>query len=130
MANIKVIGDAVVITSAMTLEALRTIAKYRPSALVLKGGEDGKEPIFAIGVGSTGSINCNGATFASESHDDAKLATITMFVRGVTGDVREAVAEQYGTAIINLNKLEATLPAVLDEINAEKATVLSNITVG
>ena len=31
--------------------------------------------------------------------------------------------------IINLNKLEEKLPAVLEEIAAEKATVMSNITV-
>ena len=45
------------------------------------------------------------------------------------GDIKEWVADRIGTAIINLNKLEEKLPAVLEEIAAEKAEVMSNITV-
>lgn len=129
MAKIVIAGEAVVITSAMKLEDLRTIAKYRPEALVLKGGEDGKEPIFAVTVTPRGGgdINQYGASFATESHDEAKLATITMVGLPTDGDVREAVAERVGNAIINLNKLEETLPGVLAEIAAEKQAVLSNI---
>ena len=44
MAKIVIAGDAVVVTSAMKLEDIKTIEKYRPKELVLKGGEDGKEP--------------------------------------------------------------------------------------
>ena len=47
----------------------------------------------------------------------------------MTGDVKDWVADRLGAAIISLNKLEEKLPAVLDEIAAEKANVLSNITV-
>lgn len=131
MAKIVIAGEAVVITSSMKLEDLRTIAKYRPEALVLKGGEDGKESVFAIGVARSGAgeISKYGAAFATESHDDEKLATITLVNNCADGDVREAVAESVGTAIINLNKLEETLPAVLAEIAAEKEAVLSHITV-
>ena len=41
MAKIVIAGDAVVVTSAMKLEDIKTIEKYRPKELVLKGGEDG-----------------------------------------------------------------------------------------
>ena len=115
MAKIVIAGDAVVVTSAMKLEDIKTIEKYRPKELVLKGGEDGKEPIF--GVGTThcaGSINAVGASFGSETRDDDKLACITLFLDGVTGDVKDWVADRLGAAIINLNKLEEKLPAVLD----------------
>ena len=47
MAKITIAGDAAVVTSAMKLEDIKTIEKYRPKELVLKGGEDGKEPIFS-----------------------------------------------------------------------------------
>lgn len=130
MAKIVIAGEAVVITSAMKLEDLETIKKYRPKALTLMGGEDGKEPVFAIDVTSgNGNITKFGAAFNSASHDDAKLATITMTACGATGDIKEWVADQLGCAIINLNKLEATLPDVLKSIAAEKTAVLSNITV-
>ena len=99
--------------------------------LVLKGGEDGKEPIFAIGVTEgCGNINEVGASFGRETHDEEKLASITMCTGvGTTGDIKEWVADRIGGAIINLNKLEEKLPAVLEEIEAEKAEVMSNITV-
>lgn len=130
MAKIVIAGDAIVVTSALKLEDIRTIEKYRPKELVLKGGEDGKEPIFAVGTtAGAGNINAVGASFGRESHDDQKLATITMCTNGVTGDVKEWVADHIGGAIISLNKLEDKLPAVLEEIAAEKAAVLSNITV-
>ena len=130
MAKIVIAGEAVVVTSAIKLEDLRKVAKYRPEALVLKGGEDGKEPIFRIGVCSgTGKINKYGAEFGAETHDDAKLATITLVTDALEGDIREAVAEAIGASILNLNKLEETIPAVLAEIDAEKAAILGNITV-
>lgn len=130
MSKVVIAGEAVVVTSAMKLEELETIKKYRPNALVLMGGEDGKEPVFAIDVTSgAGSINTYGASFNAVSHDDQKLATITMVANGVKGDVREWVADQIGGAIINLNKLEETLPGVLAEIQAEKDTVMANISI-
>lgn len=130
MAKIVIAGEAVVVTSAIKLEDLRKVAKYRPDALVLKGGEDGKEPIFRIGVCSgTGKINKYGAEFGAETHDDAKLATITLVTGALEGDIREAVAEAIGASILNLNKLEETIPTVLAEIDAEKAAILGNITI-
>ena len=130
MAKIVIAGQAVVITSALKLADLRKVAKYRPEALTLEGGEDGKEPIFRIGAtNGSGKINTYGAEFADETHDDEKLATITMIIDGFAGDVRESVAEAIGTSILNLNKIEETIPAVIAEIDAEKAAILNNITV-
>jgi predicted butyrate kinase (DUF1464 family) len=130
MAKITIAGDAVITTSSLSLEELKLVAKLRPQALRLMGGENNKEVVFAIGVAKgNGSINQYGASFAGETHDDAKLATITMIAEGVTGDVKEWAADRIGAAIININKIEANLPDVLAEIRTEKAAVLSNITV-
>lgn len=131
MARITVAGESVVVTSAITLENYRMIAKYRPAKLVLKGGDDGKEPIFAVGIATNprGSINKVGAEFGSEAHDGTGRATITFDLPQTDGDVKEAVAEKVGAAIIYLNKLEETLPDVVNEIAAEKAAVLENISV-
>ena len=130
MARITIAGDAVVVTSALTLEDVKTVEKYRPKELVLKGGEDGKEPIFAIGTTTgSGSINEYGASFGTETRDEAKLACITLFLDGATSDVKEWVADHLGAAIINLNRMEEKLPAVLAEIADEKAEVMRNITI-
>ena len=130
MANIIIAGDAVVVKSTLTLDDIRTVATYRPKALVLKGGEDGKEPVFAIGVtNGEGSINSVGASFGRESHDDKKNAIITLSAQDATGDITDWVADRLGAALVNLSKLEATIPDVLNEIAAEKAAIKSSITV-
>lgn len=130
MAKIVIAGDAVVITSALKLEDVKTIEKYRPDELILKGGEDGKEPIFAIGTTeNSGDINEFGAAFGSATRDDGAYACITMIANGVAGDVKEWVADRIGRALINLNKLEEKLPAVLAEIAGEKKTVMDNISI-
>lgn len=129
MAKIIIAGDAVVVTSALKLEEIRKVEKYRPKALYLMGGEDGKEPIFRVGTSKKGSIGEYGIEFASATHDDEKLASITVGAPVAAGDIKDAVAEFYGPIIMNLNKVEAAIPAVLDEIDAEKAAVLENIQV-
>lgn len=130
MSKFKVAGDAVVITSSMKLGDLKTIEKYRPDALILKGGADNKEPIFAITTkGRYGHINSNGATFVSESHDDEKLATITMCVEDFEGDIKEFIADTLGLAKTRLDNLEETLPAVLSAIVEERTAIMDSIEV-
>ena len=66
MAKITIAGDAVVITSAMKLEDIKTIEKYRAKALQLMGGENNKEVIFAMGTTrGTGSISKYGASLSA-----------------------------------------------------------------
>lgn len=130
MAKIVIAGDAVVITSALKLEDLRTVAKYRPKSLILMGGEDGKEPIFRVAVShGAGDINQYGIEFGRETRDDAKLATLTMVTTGIGEDIKEFIVDKIGGALVKLNKLEEILPAVIDEINTEKAAVLESITI-
>ena len=129
MAKIVIAGDAVVVKSTLNLEDIKTIAKYQPKALTLMGGEDGKEPIFAVGVSTdAGDITVHGASFGRA--DGEGKATITMVTPGVpTEKAKEWVADKLGAAITNLNALEAKLPSVLEGIAAQRATVMENITV-
>lgn len=128
MAKITVVGEAVVVTSEMTLEDIKTVEKYRPNSLVLMGGEDNKEPVFAVGTTKgIGEINAFGASFGCETHEEPHKACITMLLGDVRGDVKDWVADKFGLAIMNLNKVEAMIPSVLEEIAEEKAAILENI---
>lgn len=130
MAKVVIAGEAVVITSALKLEDIKMVEKYRPKELVLMGGEDGKEPIFAIGTTTgSGNINSVGASFGAATRDDAKLACITLILNNVTDDVKEVVADKLGSAITNLKKLETRIPGVLEEIKAEKAAIMGDISI-
>ena len=127
MAKITIVGETVVVTSNIKLDDYKTTAKYRPHRLMLKG-EDG-EPVFAVGLTGNpkGSINNVGAEFGAQSHDGTGRATITFDLPCGDGDVKERVAEKIGAAIIYLNKLEETIPEVVEEIAAEKIAVIESI---
>lgn len=129
MAKTRIIGDAIVITSTLKLKDIKNVKEHRPNACSLWGGEDGKEELFRISAGETGSISNMGIVFGAASRDEGKFAEMTIVAPEMGTDPKEYVAEHYGVALANLNKLEQQLPAVIAEIAAEKAAVMAGITV-
>ena len=131
MAKITIAGDSIVITSSKTLDAIKDLEKYRPKALRLyECDEDGnKSEVFRVASGTTGIINGNGAVFASVTHDDQKLASITMPIPAGTVNAVDYAAEKIGKAITLLSKVEAQFDEALAEVAAEKAAVRECITV-
>lgn len=133
MAKINLAGDSIVITSAVKTEDIQTIEKYNPAALTLKEkNEDGKlEEVFRVGTGK-GGINKYGVTFCGTSRDGNGLATLTIPFAGSTDPdtAKDQIADTYGVAIANLNKVEAAIPAALAEIKKAKKAVVDAITVG
>lgn len=130
MAKVIIAGDAVVVKSAIKYEDLKAVKKYRPEKLTLRGGEDGKEPIFTVFVRTdgNGSINANGVSFGAATRDEEKLATFTMIVKGDSDtDIKDYITSELGGALTNLKKIEEALPEVIAEIAAEKAAVLESI---
>ena len=131
MANIKIIGDAMAVISSHTLEDIRTLEQYAPKTLRLyEANEDGKqEEVFRVGTTTcTGSINQYGVSFSSATHDEEKLAVITLCITNDVEDAKEYAADKVGYAVMKLNKVEAQIPAALRQVEMERAEVLSNIT--
>lgn len=129
MSKITISGNALVVKSSLKLADLKDVKKFRPEALNLMGGEDGKELLFSIffedGCGCLGS---RGACF-SDTTDADGCATITMIVPDFGANKKTFVSENFGGAIVKLNSLEESIPAVLEEIKAQKESVESSITV-
>lgn len=127
--KIRIVGDAVVVTSELSLAELKTIQKFNSKALILMGGDEGKTPVFAMSVAGSGygSLTNNGIMWAPSTNDPAKKATMTMMIPAGTEKPSEWFVDNFGGAIMNLNALEATLPAVLSKLNADKAAVLASI---
>lgn len=130
MANCKKFGEAVVITSAAKLEDIRKIEKYRPDALVVLGGEDGKEPIFAVGLSSkrSGSINSFSIDFGGCNEDG--FAQVTVSYCGPNENVKAHLADSIGPQLTMLGKLEESWPAVLAEIDADVDRIMASIEIG
>ena len=129
MAKITIVGNAVVVTSSLKFEDLVKVAKCKPAALHLKD-EKGEKDVFAIGVtDGVGSLTSVGVLFDGATRDDNGFATITMATRfeGSNEEMKEAVADEFGGALASLAKLEATIPAVVEEINNARAEVMEQI---
>jgi len=131
MAKIIIAGQAVVVKSEVSLDELKEIKKYRPDALTLYKGEGSeKEPDFMIGFSAgAGTVGKYGVEFGSASHDDDKLATVTMVIPEEVEDVKKYVSDAIGAAVLKLNRLEASLPEVVSEIEKEREEIDGIITI-
>lgn len=128
MANVKVAGNAVVITSTIPFDDLKKIEKCKPEALILKGGEDGKEQLFRIGTNEDrGFYNANSMAFDGKTHDDNGFATLTLTNIKLGDDVPKAILEHLGGPLTYLNQLEKKLPDVLAEVRDAEAKILANV---
>lgn len=130
MANTRIAGNAAVITSTMKLEDIKKIEKStRRDVLTLKGGEDGKTPIFTVGTTGcgAGNINAYGVEFACASRDNNAFAQITLDIPASVEDAKEYIVDKYGVALTNLAKVEAAVPAVLSVINEEHDALIESI---
>ena len=120
----KLVGNALVITSDIPYEDLLLVAKYAPEKLALKGGEDGKDEIFRVFInGENGSINDGGAKFGCTEQGGNKVATITMLIP----KCEEFIADTYGEALTNLNKIVDTIPAAVKEVKANRKAIIDSI---
>lgn len=129
MAKVTILGGAVVVTSEFKFDEIKMVEKYRPKELVLMGGEDNKDEVFRIGttVGN-GSICGCGASFGRRTRGEEEKAMITFTIEDIE-DLKEYITDEFGSAIMNLNKIEEKIPDVIEEIKREREKVMSGITV-
>jgi len=135
MAKINLTGDALVITSTLKAADLQTVEKYAPTALVVreKDEDSGKMiPVFKVTTGSAGSISAYGVCFSGESRDGNGFATLTIPFTGSkdAATAKAEIADKYGAALAQLNKVEAALPDALKKIAADRDKVVAAIVVG
>jgi len=127
MANVTIAGNSFVITSAVSMADLETVRKYRPSALAITDPET-QETLFRVGTGSS-SLSDYGISFGGVSNCDKKLATATLPIPTDVEDAKEYVLDKAGLALVKLEKVEAEIAEVLEDINAERASIAESIKV-
>lgn len=123
-ANVKVVGQAVVVTSSVKYDDLAMVETYKPEALTLTD-EDGNQ-YFKVGTGSHGSVGKYGITFDSESRDDNK-ALVTLHLDYTGENVKEYLTDKLGGALINLKEVEKKIPLMLEEIKEERELIANSI---
>lgn len=127
-ANISILGEAAVLTSMFQMENLKTILKYKPSALVIQD-EETKEETFRVDIAKSGAgrMNRYGISF-SPTPDKNGWAQVTVSLPEEHGDAKDYIEDTYGETILNLKKLENKMFSILGEIGVARKTVRDSIT--
>ncbi|MDD6530651.1 MAG: hypothetical protein PUF41_11855 [Prevotella copri] len=129
MANIIITGSAIVLKSDLTLDTIKKLKKYDPSALKI---QDEKERLlFKVDVAAegNGSVCEKAIFFAPVTHDAEKKATVTMSIPDSVTNAAEYAADLLGSSFNALEGLEDTMSAAAVEVDAKKAAMLEKIVV-
>lgn len=126
MSKIKIVGDAAVVTSAVLLEDLKTLKKFKPNALKLIDSES-KEEIFSTAIGDKASFSKFGIVFTSADGEGKATATLTLPI-GMTNEKKiEYVKDTYGYGLLNLKTLEDQIKSIMDTTAGEFAAMANSI---
>lgn len=134
MAKMVITGDVLVITSTAKFEDIKMLEKCNPKALELWGtDEDGKKTFdFAVGTSRNdgkGALNRFGISFDCKTYDDERLACVRFDIPKGTANAKEWAADFVGMAIYKLEQIEENILPAIEEIKANKESVLEKITV-
>lgn len=122
MAKVRILGNAIYVTSAITLGDLLKLEKYNPKALLLYGGKEGEDLLYRVCTAKhAGKIDKLGAIFDA-TKDEGNPASISIVYTG-TGDIKTYVKDELGVALVNLNKIEAAIPEALACVDADSAAL-------
>lgn len=110
MAKIKKVGQALVLTSAITTKDYDKVSKFKPTALELRT-EKG-EVTFKVALGSDASISKYGINFDSADKDcNLQLTAMTYATE------KEEIIEDYAVVLASLKKVEDQVAAARNEVN-------------
>ena len=129
MANIIITGSAIVLKSSVTLDTLKKLKKYDPSALKIV--DDKERLVFKVDVAAegNGSVCEKAIFFAPVTHDAEKKATVTLQIPDSVANAPEYAADLLGSAFTALEGLEDTMAAASVTVDEKKAAMLEKIVV-
>jgi hypothetical protein len=125
MAKFKVVGDAAVLISDISVETLEKLETFRPEALQLL--DEDKEPIFAIATGPHGHMGSFGVCFDSKTPTNKAQLTLNLPVNMTNAEKKEYIKTKFGLALLKLNKLEANIQADAASLAADFDSVERSI---
>jgi len=128
--RITVLGDALVVTSSLTVEEIEMLKKYDPDALKLFDA-DGNQT-FGVGYSSgNGNLTKKGVTFGATSNGGFATLSVTLEgTEGMTADaLKETVADILGEIPVKLAAVEQAAPAKLAEVREARTTLINSINI-
>lgn len=118
--RIKIVGNALVLTSKLKFATIQKMEKYNRDALCLvEVKNDEENEIFRIGTGKTSNISKFGITFMEANKDGFATATV-LFPEGTTNK-KEFIKDNFATTLFMLNDLENAVETACAELEAAYA---------
>ena len=129
MAQIKILGDSLTLTSAIKMEDLTKLQKFAPDALQVKDADGNVTFAVAPKPGANPNFSRHGVVLTSVNAEGLASATFPLPV-GIPADKRvTAVQDTFGLAIIELNKIETQIAARTQELEVALNTVAEAVTI-
>lgn len=131
MAKLKLIGDVIVLQSEKKYSDYEMVGKYRPEALILR--DENGDAEFAVSVREfAGEITPYSVAFDSKTRDEAGYALISIPVSGIPKNLdasgtKEFICDRFYTTVANVEKIEARIASVVDEITNERNNLMGSI---
>lgn len=132
--KIKVNGNVVVLESTLKMADLSKVSKYRPEALTIKGGKDNEQVVFTVVPAAAGhdGLTEKVACFAPALNGKASITISNIPAAAKVNDetLKGYIADTIGSAKGYVELLEASLPAVVEEIDAQRNAMMASIDMG
>ena len=123
----KVVGQAVIIMTALTVAAINLLQRYQPEALIKK--DENGVPVFAIAQGKLGGVSSYGITFNDTAEDGSARITL-MIPDSVPAAARKQwVLDNYGLALNELADFEHEVQALFNSLSAKFNAIEAELTV-
>lgn len=117
-----------VLTSTLKKEDIDLVKKYRPEALKIKDSEGNDVFAMSYSEGKSG-VSKFGITFGGTGKTGYAIVVGNLPATLPAGvSAKDYVADEVGSALAYINKLEASLPEVVAAIKSERNTLVESIT--
>ncbi len=124
--KVYMMGAAAVIVSGVKLEDWQLVEKYAPEALRIV--DESGDPVFRVTTSKgTGSMNRYGVVWGSYLSEEGN-ATVTILVDDEVENMKEAVMDVIGSALLDLAGIEKALPGVIEGIREKQKQIEAQIT--
>lgn len=119
------------VETTLKVADLELVKKYDPAALVIKGGEDGKQPVFFANVVKNGNGMIDGESVefiaAADGTATVTIADAPAAAKASADAMKEYLADLVGPVSCHIAKLEETVPAAAEAVRGTRKAVMDAI---
>lgn len=123
MAKIKVMGNALVLTSDLKTEVIKDVKNYNEKACTLFN--ENKEPVFALETGDHPSCSNYGVCMDSTNSEGKAYITIVGLDR--KSETKDSIIKRFAPVLVKLNAVEKQIEDIKDQVDEQIEHITESI---